>query len=366
MGCFQKDFQKEWVIPIWEGTFCYRETFAMIGARGMCRAPFLWTPSRVLRVESYDGTICYEEGRDYLTEGNELVVPGGSRIPVTAWENWVYPDRETAGREGKGKEFAEDFGPMAAAGGGFLNLSAVGHPELLTACQVAVTYEAEQKSLSRIPACSLEQLPRLVQKLQAKEPLTIVLYGDSISCGYDCSGLYGQEPQQPVWAELLQHEMQEKWESQIQFCNCSLGGADSDWAIRNAGERVGCRRPDLAILGFGMNDRCSGTEYREKTGTLMETIRRESPETEFLLMATTLPNELARTAPHYFCAHQDEYSESLQELTGSGVALADVQSLQKEIEKRKRYIDLTGNWLNHPNDYLARVQGQVVLKALGL
>ncbi len=359
-------FREEWVTPIWEGTLCYRETFAMIGEGGTCRAPFLWAPSRVLRVESYDGTVCYEEGRDYRIEGTELLVPRGSRIPVTDWGSWVYPDRETAALEGRGNEFAEGFGPMAAAGGGFLNLCAVGHPERLTAWQVAVTYEAEHKELSWTPTCSLERLPRLVRKLQAKDPVTVVLYGDSISCGYDCSGLYGQEPQQPVWAELLQHEMHAKWGAQVQFQNTSLGGADSDWAIRNAGERVCDLRPDLVILGFGMNDRCGAAEYREKTRMLMETIRRESPEAEFLLIATTLPNALARTAPHYFCAHQDEYSEGLRELTGSGIALADVQALQKEMEKRKRYIDLTGNWLNHPNDYLARVQGQVVLKALGL
>ena len=360
------DLQREWMTPFWEGTLCYRETFAMVGANGICRAPFLWQPSRVLRVESYDGTMCYEDGKDYLVERDELVVPDGSRIPVTDWESWVYPNREIAVRKGKGNSFAEEFGPMAATDGGFLNLCAVGRPEVLTACQIAVTYETERKQVSTAPTCELEHLPRLVQRLQTEEQVTVVLYGDSISCGYDCSGLYGQKPYQPIWAELLQHRMNEQWGQRVQFRNTSLGGADSDWAIRNAGERVGCYHPDLAILGFGMNDRCSGAEYREKTRALMECIRRESPNTEFLLIATTLPNALAKTPPHYFCAHQSEYSDSLQELTGSGVALADMQSVQKEIEKRKRYIDLSGNWLNHPNDYLARIQGQVVMKTLGL
>ena len=44
-----------------------------------------------------------------------------------------------------------------------------------------------------------------------------------------------------------------------------------------------------------------------------------------------------------------------------GVAIADIQAVQKEIGKRKRYIDITGNWLNHPNDYLARILAQVVV-----
>lgn len=98
----------------------------------------------------------------------------------------------------------------------------------------------------------------------------------------------------------------------------------------------------------------------------MDTIKKDSPETEFLLIATTLPNELAKTEPYYFWAHQDEYSESVNALAGTGIAVADVQALQKEIGKRKRYIDMTGNWLNHPNDYLARIQAQVVAATLGL
>ena len=160
--------------------------------------------------------------------------------------------------------------------------------------------------------------------------------------------------------------MEEKWKSPICFHNTSVGGVDSDWAIENAVQRAGAYQPDLVILGFGMNDRCGMEEYRNKTNKLMEVIRKVSLETEFLLLATTLPNELADTEPYHFWAHQDEYSESLMGLEGAGVAVADIQAVQKEIGKRKRYIDITGNWLNHPNDYLARIQAQVVIETLGL
>ena len=42
------------------------------------------------------------------------------------------------------------------------------------------------------------------------------------------------------------------------------------------------------------------------------------------------------------------------------------EDVVKEIAKRKRYIDITGNWLNHPTDYLARILSQVVIKTLGM
>ena len=77
-------------------------------------------------------------------------------------------------------------------------------------------------------------------------------------------------------------------------------------------------------------------------------------------MATSLPNPLVKTAPFYFWAYQDEYADALRKLCGPGIALADIQGVQKSLMQRKRYIDLTGNLLNHPNDYLARIQAQVL------
>ena len=78
-----KIFHKEWLEPIWEGGYCFRETFAAVADENGCRASFLWTPKEVLSVESYDGETVYEEGIDYLVEGDELVIPEGSHIPVT-------------------------------------------------------------------------------------------------------------------------------------------------------------------------------------------------------------------------------------------------------------------------------------------
>lgn len=154
--------------------------------------------------------------------------------------------------------------PVVTTNGKFLNLCAIGNPKLVTEKQIAVTYKATKKELLSAPESQLDKLPKLSAKLEVGEPVKIVLYGDSVCCGCDCNGMYGQKPGQPTWA------------------------------------------------------------------------------------------------------HQEEYSESLKGLEGMGVAIADIQAVQKEIGKRKRYIDITGNWLNHPNDYLARILAQVVIKTLGM
>ena len=242
----------------------------------------------------------------------------------------------------------------------------VGHPERITQYMVTVTYKTQEKWQGYSPENSLQQLPRLKKKLESGAALNILVYGDSISCGWDCSGMYGQEPNQPIWPEILREQMKRCWKNPLNFANTSVGGVDTEWAIRQVPERVTPYQPDLIILGFGMNDRCPGEQFADKMKRLIAAIRIENPEAQLVLVATTLPNPKTKTAPLHFWAYQDEYEDALKGLCGAGIVLANVQAVQKVMEQKKRYMDLTGNGINHPNDYLARVQAQVIAAVLGL
>jgi len=363
---WEQEEQQNWMHPVWEGESIWRETFAMISENGSCKAPFLFEPQQIIKVESYDGKQEYEQGCDFTVEKGMLVLTPGSRIRHTDAEVFFYPTIQEAKTALEEAAVDLGFGPVATTEGNYVNLSAVGNPEVVTKWQLAVTYTTKEKWKGLIPESSQKELPGLCEKLKRKEEIRIVLYGDSISCGFDCSGKYGQKPGQPVWPDLLKRCMDEKWESPVRFWNRSVSGVDTEWAIQNAKQRVCAYEPDLVILGFGMNDRCHKAEYAEKTQRLIDTIRKKCPQTEFVLIATTLPNPLLYTPPMYFCAYQDEYEDALKALCGPGVVLANVQAVQKEIMKKKRYLDLTGNLLNHPNDYLSRIQAQVLAAVLGL
>ena len=64
--------------------------------------------------------------------------------------------------------------------------------------QISVTYEPAAHSVSwPAPRSSLADLPRLQKLLTTKEPVTIVLFGDSISAGYNASKFLGVWPYQP-------------------------------------------------------------------------------------------------------------------------------------------------------------------------
>lgn len=350
--------------PIWNGGMVYKETVAVIEEQGSCRTPLLFDAERIISVESYDGRMVYEQGKDYVLRDKKLVLTEETRIPYMSWDYLIHDTKEKAQSELDCRSCDIGFGPVATTDSRYITLNAIDNPEYITKYQIAVTYETTEKWEGYRPASEIRKLPHLYQKLQKKEKIEIVLYGDSISCGYDCSGFYGLEPNQPIWAELLVESLREAYGCEIVLHNVSLGGANTDWAIENVTERVGKYQPDLVILGFGMNDRCDGEEYAGKTRQLIQEIRKTCPEAELVLIATTLPNALTATPPIYFCAKQHEYADSLQQLKEEGIVIADVQSVQKEMLKKKRYIDMTGNWLNHPNDYLARVQAQVLNSVL--
>ena len=60
----------------------------------------------------------------------------------------------------------------------------------------------------------------------------------------------------------------------------------------------------------------------------------------------------------------DEYAEVLADMQTKGIAFADVRKVHKFMLQHKRFIDMTGNNVNHPNDFLIRIYAQTVLQKL--
>jgi hypothetical protein len=59
-----------------------------------------------------------------------------------------------------------------------------------------------------------------------------------------------------------------------------------------------------------------------------------------------------------------QYRDALAELVAPGVALADLTSIWGELLKRKSFYDLTGNGVNHPNDFGHCVYAETLLALL--
>ena len=108
-----------------------------------------------------------------------------------------------------------------------------------------------------------------------------------------------------------------------------------------------------------MNDaaRRSAKEYQSNTKAVMAKIRERLPDAEFILVASMLGNRNWTTLKHELFP---QYRDALAELGEPGIALADMTSLWTEFLKRKQDWDLTGNGVNHPNDFGHRVYAQVL------
>ena len=343
----------EWLEPFWpsatmrgEGLFFVQE---QPGA--LPKSNLLFAPEKVLSVRSADERTEYQEGKDYVLDAKAqaLVLPAGSRIPFkTAAELKPVPNAP------------HSIG--ACVDGKHHLLFSEGH--FFHDLQATVTYtHGAGLWKGPVPQFAGEQLPGTLAKLKAKAPLNLVLYGDSISTGANASGCVGVPPHQPGYGPLVAAGLERHYGAQVRLTNLSVGGWSSANGLAQI-QKVADAKPDLAILAFGMNDGSGRVPPAKFAATLqkqMAAIRQAQPQAEFILVATMTGN------PEWTGAASDlypKYRDELAKLCGPGVVLADVTSLWLELLKQKKFLDLTGNGVNHPNDFGHRVYAQVVLRSL--
>lgn len=343
------------VEPVWEGKATVNETVLFLQADAAPEAALLYEPTRIKAVMSPDLQATYEEGRDYTVEGRVLRLTKDTRIPFVTREQ-MYPQE-------KG-----DAAVTGRAGGGLL---AMGMPDGKKFCQmqVLVTYDHEETGFGpyQPPVFAADKLPRTIAALREKKPLTIVLYGDSIANGAETSGFWKVPPFMPSWGELIRRTLRNRYGGEIKYFNMSLGGKTSEWGREEAGTRVAAKDPDLVIIAFGMGDghvtkKASNATYKANIQSIIDTVRKGNAECEFIVVGTMLANPESPS----FSGNQRDFLVPLGELVqeNKGVALADVTSAHAFMLTRKKFWDMSGNGVNHPSDFLARVYAQVLLKLL--
>ena len=111
-----------------------------------------------------------------------------------------------------------------------------------------------------------------------------------------------------------------------------------------------------------MNGHAEPEEHRANLLKIIDIARGVDPECEVILIATTLPN---RILPHFW-RKQELYLAEAKKIAAEneGIAVAEMTTMHQDLLQRKRFIDMTGNNVNHPNDYLTRVYAQVLLETM--
>lgn len=339
---------RQWMTPFWQSETVYDESVLMVAdSSGAPEAGLLFEPAAIVSVKDSTLRTEYKEGTDWAyVDGKLRLLPGTKAAYVT--KAMLY--RNEPG----------DHTQPRADGNGYLFFSE-GH--FFHERQLFVTYRRGSGSWSGpVPQFQENRLRESIRKLKEGRPLHLILYGDSIAEGYNASGFAsGQhpvEPYMPSWGELVAETLKRKYGAPVKFRNHALSGQDTFWGVNHVRRLVSEWRPDLVILAFGMNDgtkRLSPAAFQANIRAMMEDVRGMNPQAEFILVSPMLPNPEST-----FVGCQKEYRNVLQELTGAGTAMVDMTAVHEQLLQRKNYQDLTGNNINHPNDYLIRWYAQQV------
>jgi len=347
---------ERWTTPIWAGDTMKGESLFFIQESEETRpeAALLFPAKQIATVIQPNTGMVYSEGTDYVLseDGMRLILPEGSRIVFRTREE-MYP---AAGAEHSYPAKRDSDRHMLFGEGHYFH-----------DMQVEVTYTHEpglwEQRGGYVPKPAVNELPKTREKIQKGQALTIVLLGDSIATGGNASGFVGAPPFMPSFGWLVAERLREQSGCPVTFKNLSVGGMATAWGVEVAPE-VAKENPDLTIVAFGMNDasgRIEKDQYIANTRAIMDTVRAGNPDAEFILVATMTGNP-EWTATSY--EHYDAYREGLLAVSGNGVAIADVTSVWKELLKHKPFTSITGNGVNHPNDFGHRLYAQVILGLL--
>ena len=316
-------------------------------------ATLLHVPEAAPEIKSGDGSLTFTPGRDFTWEPGSRIVTltADSRIPsMTAAQLHPAPNSPQAYASQRGTTAWMFYGPG----------------RILHDLQAKATYRsADDWSPPRAAPASDEQLGPFRAKLRAHPPVTVVVLGDSISTGLDASALSQAEPRQPGYPDLVAAALQTRCGSPVALHNLAVSGMDAAWGLTQI-PAVLTHQPDLLLLAFGMND-ASGKrtpdEFARLSQEIVQRVRTAQPKCSAILVSSMTANaEWIHSAPDLYPA----YARALASLSGPSVAFADVTATWSAVEQRKKFLDLSGNGLNHPNDYGHRLYADAILQVIAV
>lgn len=332
------------LVPFWEGTEVYDETVMLLSESGeTAYAELFYTPEKILSVKSTDLKIEYKEGVDWNYIDGRIVMLKGSSIPFMKKEECHFYE----------KTHDDCFD---AKDGGYILYKTKGY---FHKRQLVVTYTHSDSFDFGIQKPGEEALKRTKSLLLEGKDIKVCFYGDSITAGCDGSGAFGIEPFMPGWPELLKWKLENTFKSKLETVNTAVGGKRSDWGLECVDERLANYKPDLAVVAFGMNDgteKVPADEFRRNIEAIKERVLAKNKDTEFIFIATTLPNE-----DSVFDGYQREYYDELVCCAREKDTVLNMTNIHSKLLERKRFIDMTGNNINHPNDFLIRIYAQAMI-----
>ncbi|MBT3343860.1 MAG: SGNH/GDSL hydrolase family protein [Gemmatimonadetes bacterium] len=185
------------------------------------------------------------------------------------------------------------------------------------------------------------------RKLEAGGTFRVATYGDSITAGGEAS-----EPRYR-FQQRFAHYLEKQFAGvKVEVQDVSISGYSSqqgiDWFDRYMGT---ADQPDLALVGFGMNDHnIGGPEpalFQANLVTIVKMIRAQKGA-DVILFSAFPPND----DWHYGSHRMDRFADATRQAAAeAGCGYVDVWSTWEMVLRRKSPSSLLGNNINHPNDF---------------
>ena len=339
------------MLPLWDQNngIVYAESGMFFGTKPV---RLFYPAEKILSVKCPTLGVEYRNGIDFShMPGSDLIYRlENSAIPVLD-EDAIYPDKETARRYPAENANAVGGGPD----GKYLLFSGT---DFFARHQVEIDYQTSGQIFPVFPELKPGQLPRCCALLKNSGKLSVTLIGDSISEGYNATKYLNVPPYNPTYIEQFADELSARTGAAVSVKNSAVNGTGAEHAFTIT-ERWLNDPCDLLVIAYGMNDyaRLTPEKFQTAIRRIIAEKRAIHPETEFLLVASMTGNPLWCYTPEGI---EIPCVEKLKELVSETVAIADVRSLWCKLLERKGFYDLTGNGVNHPNDYGHRVYASVL------
>ena len=322
------------------------------------KVPLIYDPKENgnIVLTDYKKTKTYVYGKDYEVKDGKVIILS-DEIPRFEKDEFYRktPDRIAVGVNPEKLAFPDGGNWFFVFGNISRNAARISYDREKTQAKADEIFAIPKK-----PTCE-----RFLKLLKSGKPTKILYYGDSITEGADASAACRKPPFVDMWP-VLTYEFLKRYSGNenLVYENSAVGGKDSNWGLENYYENVISHSPDLLVLAFGMNDGGKTVDaFRDLAEKMIIETRKNLPETEIMLVATSVPNPQSR-----WYGNQCKFIDADRELQKKyGVALLDMTSLTINLygdDGIIRYRDFTDNNVNHPNDFGVRIYAQAFLGRL--
>lgn len=349
----------EMTAPYFKGNVIYNETVMLIEDNGVVSGKLQYEPVKILSVRDYTWEKEFPAD-EYSVSGNTLTMKAGGTMPYLSAENL------------QGKNIPEPYREVSSItnvetdwvlmGGSIYTESSLiyGHQ-----VSVSYVYDVEDVKTEEFADYEASGFPKLKEKLSSGKDVKIVAIGDSVAEGCSSSARFNHAPYMENWVDQSTKLLDEKYAGKVSVKNVAVGGKTSEWGSAAAQiNSVAAETPDLVIVHFGINDAggdMTPGAYRDNVEKIVADVLARVPDCEFMLVKAFAPN-----AANYNYNTFKSYWKKLDELAEdyAEVFTLDMFTPSLTLLETKKYMDVTGNGINHVNDYSSRLYTMNIASAL--